>query len=529
MFFENSNFYQRYPIMDDLTYSRRNCPYYKATTAEVSDKLARVLRGYEAERRKNGHRALSANDRELYRRHFELVVLDLYAAWGSDPRKFIGYSRGKSAFIRGGAYWHPKKDKPLLSETAFKAVIKHLEKKGFLENHNAKSGYGKLSSRMRATPTLVSVLKTMGINWTSIGVDPDAPVILVKDKKKKVLPYPEDADFDVEAAERNLRRINENLDLTYINLNITDDAYQDLLERIDGESTDSDHEPREPIEFSNRSLRRVFRDDFSKGGRFYGGWWQGLPSDVRKHIVIDGAMTREMDFSTNQPRILYAKKNIKPPEDSYIPSGWPKEVRPISKKLFYQIVNADKSSRHETQWRRFAPDIDPDPKPDNWDEMEKHQKAVFRRYRFEQEFNRPFFDLLRDLIAMHAPVDRYLFSKMWGEIQRIDSDVAEQVMIRLLDKDVPVTVLPIHDSFIVRRGAENELLQTMKEAFLDVVGAECEVDWDEAVYDTPDEYNGPSLIRMADLVDESVNEMNEKKEYIKREHEWQRAHGPVDV
>lgn len=136
--------------MDNLAYSRRNCPYFKTTSKDVGDQLARIVLAYEKYRQAKGQRALTDKDKELYRRHFEIVFLDLYSAWLSDPEKFIGYSRGHAAFRRGGDYWHPKHDKPLLSETAFKAVIKFLEIRGLLENHIAKKGYGGFSSRMRA-------------------------------------------------------------------------------------------------------------------------------------------------------------------------------------------------------------------------------------------------------------------------------------------------------------------------------------------------------------------------------------------
>ena len=42
------------------------------------------------------------------------------------------------------------------------------------------------------------------------------------------------------------------------------------------------------------------------GGRFYRGWWQGLPSIHRPHIRIDGKKTVEVDYSGMSLRIIYA-------------------------------------------------------------------------------------------------------------------------------------------------------------------------------------------------------------------------------
>lgn len=512
--------------MDDLTYSRRNCPYFETTSVKAGKSLARIMFAYEKYRQQDGQQALSAKNKELYRRHFEIVFLDLHSAWLGDPRKYVGYSRGKSAFLRGGSYWHPKYDKPLLSGTVFKAVIEFMQMRGFLENHIAKQGYGGFSSRMRATPKLAQTMEAMGLNSATIRIDPDAPVILIKNKKKKLLTYPKTHQFDLEEAEWNLKRINKNLELTYLNLDITDKAYRLLLDRMHGDDKEAD---REPIEFSNRSLRRIFRDDFSKGGRFYGGWWQGVPSELRKFIVIDGAMTREMDYSTIQPRIMYAEMDVEPPKDAYLPEGWANDVRPISKKAFNQLVNSDKTSRNENQWHRFGPNLDPEEKPNDWNELTEYQKVALRRDQFDKTFGRPYSDLLRDLMIMHEPIDEFLFSGAWGAMQRKDSDIAEQVMTSLLDKDVPVTALPIHDSFIVRRGAEHELKQTMEKAFESVVGVEGKVDLSEAVYDVPPGFEGPRFLSINEIEDEVRNDINEKKEYNRREIEWQRAHGPVDV
>ena len=110
---------------------------------------------------------------------------------------------------------------------------------------------------------------------------------------------------------------------------------------------------RSPVDFSQRQLRRIFAlSSFSNGGRFYGGWWQGIPSKFRKYIQIDRAVTVELDFSTLQPRILYASVGLKPPPDSYLLPGWPDDIRPVTKKLFSQLINSDKSSRNPKQWHR---------------------------------------------------------------------------------------------------------------------------------------------------------------------------------
>jgi hypothetical protein len=397
---------------------------------------------------------MSADDADGYLRHIGIIILDLLSAYGDDPDLLIGYNRGKPEFVRDGVYWDMALDEHLLSEKLFLGTISFLEATGYIENQIAEPGYPEFSSRMRATDKLANLFTENGLNWAIITTDPNAPVIIVKDENKKPVAWPDAEGFDPDEADANLRRINENLKSSLINLNVTDEQYLDIKQRLTSNSGDGedDDDYREPFEFSNRSLRRIFSlGNFENGGRFYGGWWQGLPSEYRKFIEIDGAVTVEQDYSTNQARIMYAKVGVSPPIDSYIVEGWPEGIRPIAKKAFNQLINSKPRLANESQWRLFAPDIVPNPLPRNWHGYTKNIQIQIRREEFERRYGRPYDDLIRDLRDMHGPISEFFFSEAWGRIQRLDSDVAERVMVSLLDRDIPITVLPIHDSFIVRR------------------------------------------------------------------------------
>ena len=66
-----------------------------------------------------------------------------------------------------------------------------------------------------------------------------------------------------------------------------------------------DKDKLQPVNLSKRTLRRVFgRGSFERGGRFYGGWWQNIPSAYRSVISINGKPTIEMDYSQYHPNIL---------------------------------------------------------------------------------------------------------------------------------------------------------------------------------------------------------------------------------
>ena len=283
---------------------------------------------------------------------------------------------------------------------------------------------------------------------------------------------------------------------------------------------------REALEFSNRFLRRIFSlGSFSNGGRFYGGWWQGLPSEYRKFIEIEGCITREMDYATLQPHMLYAFVDKEPPVDSYILEGWDVSLRPVIKKAFNQLVNSDPSSRNPKQWHRFGPDLDPHPLPVDWNEMSLPQRIKSRRQQFEKLTGRSYSDLLSDLIKLHEPIEKDFFSSAWGATQNLDSQIAERVMIKLLDSSPPITALPIHDSFIVRRGGEQLLHNAMTESFSEVIGTECKIDLDDAVYDPPEGYEGPTLVNASDIFDETKTHMETHRKYHIREEQWRKVHG----
>ena len=75
------------------------------------------------------------------------------------------------------------------------------------------------------------------------------------------------------------------------------------------------------------------------------------------------------------------------------------------------------------------------------------------------------------------------FTGSGGVLQRIDSDLAERVMLRFLDYGRPVPVLPVHDSFILHHGYQHELKAFMELEFYKMFGQEINVEL---------EYGGPT-------------------------------------
>jgi hypothetical protein len=105
-------------------------------------------------------------------------------------------------------------------------------------------------------------------------------------------------------------------------------------------------------------------------------------------------------------------------------------------------------------------------------------------------------------------------------LQRRDADIAEKVMLKLLDQ--AYTALPIHDSFIVRRDAEESLRAAMNEAFEEVVGVAAEVDREATVYDRNPEQR---VVCASTLFEASKKDLLERSGSYRRFAEWQAVWG----
>jgi hypothetical protein len=149
----------------------------------------------------------------------------------------------------------------------------------------------------------------------------------------------------------------------------------------------------------------------------------------------------EYDYSGLHPSILYAERGLPAPEDPYSdiikPRGSTKEARKeardVAKKVFNAMINARQEMKAQPDGVRLS-DFDL-----KWSEVSER------------------------VLKLHELISGAFFSDAGARLQRIDSDMAEEVMLHFADKGV--AVLPVHDSFLVHSGYENELEQVMVKAF----------------------------------------------------------------
>ena len=129
-------------------------------------------------------------------------------------------------------------------------------------------------------------------------------VIRTKGKTTK-FKIPVDSSAEVVQYRSNLHKINQQLVRHCISIELTNIN----LEAMEVELAEKSEDLKKSfIDFTSVQLTRIFaRGSMEKGGRFYRGWWQGIPERHRPHIRIDGNKATEADFSGVAPRIIYGQ------------------------------------------------------------------------------------------------------------------------------------------------------------------------------------------------------------------------------
>lgn len=276
-----------------------------------------------------------------------------------------------------------------------------------------------------------------------IAQNPAFECIRLKDENKTLIEY--DDTKTTEGMRQRLQKWNEFLNQQWTDLYVTDEEFKAIYDDVNSddleELKDNAEDENSPtyVDLTRNRLYRVFNNEsFDQGGRFYGGWWQSIPSEWRQYVTINWHPTRELDYSNMQPAMLYAKCGLPLKEDAYALDGVDQSYRKLLKKTLFQLINA----REDQRIRAPAPEALP---PGfTWDKL---QNA---------------------LIKKHELIAKYLRTGIGIEFQRIDSDIAEEVMHSMMDRNM--LVLPIHDSFLVRRGHYLALRDHMSRAYKERIG-----------------------------------------------------------
>lgn len=353
-----------------------------------------------------------------------MVLLNLYRTYLLDQERWLGYSRWTNRYNLVFRY-----NRLRITYRTLINVMDGLEVKDYVEDHKG-SEYSGRCTRIRAKLSLIDLL-TGDYRWTPevIKSHEDEELLLLRDQDKKPLEYDENASTT--KMRKFLKNYNAFIDSTYIDL---------------------DHQGYRPaktihVDLSKKRLKRIFNNgSFSLGGRFYGGWWIGVPGKLRLRIIINNHKVAECDYSNMSIHLLYMRKGIdygKYGRDAYTLPGYGDDdkTRNMFKLLLLAMLSSDseRAARAALQGDiNFYPDDYPVEIPD-------------------------LKEVVKDFADFHAPIADYFYHQVGLEVMYQDSQIAQTVMQTMMDHGVPV--LPVHDSFICPKKDADSLQSAMLAAF----------------------------------------------------------------
>ena len=430
----------------------------------VSGEILLVMEGMVPEVVRRHHEEGARPSTEVkIRACLEALVANLIVAEGCSRDTFLAVPMSAAALSVRGQEQYSRHG---LGYDNFKKVVDYFKEgpeplvqpwRGFWDPTTQIGRY----TRLKGTPRLWSLLRSTDQGEATepplvnvVTHSPTKPVIKVRDEHKEEVAFTETPEV-TSMAERSLAW-NLFLQRQWVDLRLTDQefaaGFSQFHEDDDEEEFEGDKFKPLHLDLSRNWLYRIFRPGFELHGRFYGGWWQEIPSQFRNRITINWYPCTEVDFSEMQAHMLYAMVGQQPPDQCYRIEEAPQIPRDVVKKAFFKIINA-----LEGQQVRAA---DPASLPDGltWS------------------------DLLGLLRRKHAPIAQYFNTGIGLSLMRKDSEIADIVMQSLMRRNI--LALPVHDSFLIRQAYVHRLKDEMTSAYRQVMGEDISVTVEPPFRDT---------------------------------------------
>lgn len=206
----------------------------------------------------------------------------------------------------------------------------------------------------------------------------------------------------------------------------------------------------------------VFTESFEKHGRMYFNL-QNMPSKDRKKLTINGEEVVEIDYDNCSAHIMYAMNGLQLTGDAYPTS--PKFTRKISKKCFTVMGNVSSSARAiEAVYQDMKLQLSTE--MPNKDKKLAAMSNVYLKKSIRSAIEA--LELQHDQII---GVDSFgLYQRNGLDVMAIDAKVAMLVTQHFVGQGE--VIIPIHDSFIVRKSLTQELKNVMISSYKAVLGSE---------------------------------------------------------
>ncbi len=259
---------------------------------------------------------------------YQVLLANLHQTWKRDPAATVGVLRVKNHYANRRAEIGPYvtyKSVMILLDFFLSRNLIEIVSEG-RKHPDAKQG---IPTQIRARQGLFDYLDQDDASPADFRSEyPQLVLKAGKEDSKRNLTVP-DTD-EAQQLASGVDQINEMLDFHWADIELPDAE----LKQIDVSGLNLPE-----ALYQERTVRRIFNNgSFEEGGRFYGGWWERIPSRYRPHITIDGMPTVEMDYSAIQPRLLLAERGVELDGDPY-DIGIDERFRPLVKETFNRLLN----------------------------------------------------------------------------------------------------------------------------------------------------------------------------------------------
>ena len=394
------------------------------------------------------------------KRQLKVLLLDLYVAWLDDPTLSVGINLNNNSYAVNSRY------NALHISRKIGDVSKLLIQAGYLDfarwsNPRQNQNLPSRTSRIRPSLQLQDKFTELSVPTLSIAHNYKQETVILTDyetdaegnytksngkKKRQFIEY-DDTVFTKDIR-RDLEAYNEILQQAYIDIAILEEPFI-VRTKKDGSTQ------RIKIDQSKKFVRRIFsRGDWNCNGRFYGGFWQQVGSEYRKHIFINDNPTVEVDYKGLHVAILSAEKGVVYSGDRYDLGSTvcarldKQQQRSAVKLLVLAAINAKDRKSAFAAFRQAQPTGSVEKTLDNE----------------ELEF------LLDTFLQQHPYLKDGICSDQGIRLMNVDSHITNLIITEFVRRQKPI--LSVHDSYIVGTKDVEHLRDCIKEASIHVVGVD---------------------------------------------------------
>lgn len=384
-----------------------------------------------------------------------ILLSGLYSTWLVDPSLSHGFSKDKTTYKVKSRYNQAGVSEKIID------VVKLLVDAGYLDQvkgHHDKTGAGNsFTARIRPSGKLQNEFKTLEADLHAIDHHKFAELIILREKyrdeddevQSRSVEY-SDTDLTIRWREQ-LQDYNALLKRTFIDIpTLTDPVVRTIIKN----GPRKGQEKIVSIGPDDKHVHRVFNgleaDNFTKGGRFYGGWWLQVPKEYRKLIYLNDKPTVEVDYKALHPNLLMKDPVFDPYDldEIVLPTVYndKNDQRSAVKGIVLMAINASSARKAFTAFRESRKEGDRSKRLTNL-QLQKLLDAFTDKYP----------EIKASLNTGHGLT---LMNK--------DSQIANMILDYYTQQGIPV--LCVHDSFIIEWDREKDLRRVMDYAPVQVRG-----------------------------------------------------------